>query len=716
MNKQHVKFQFDVSTFRLIGRELITDNITAIVELVKNSYDANANQVFIEFHNIDDLDNAQIIIRDDGLGMSITDIKEKWMVIGTNDKRHSRFSPPPYNRPLVGKKGIGRFAVDKLGGCIQIETSKTDSSTRICLTNDWQKFEQLELEKSKTDKEGADKKQGLVLFTDIENELWEEEKKEPNEHGTKLLITAIHEKWKDDDIKELYTELSKLITPDENKAFPFSIVLNVSNSSEYNNKKVVSFAYSNDISENFELNYDKQSKKQETLSFDTRNNIIIKGKQEPLACGPVHLLLHYYDQEAKIRFKKNYPHNEIDGIKLYRDGLITTPCINNTVHKDKQKDIFGLDQRRYSGFFEKISSRDLIGRVFITDKDNPEIIDATNRQGFIANEAWKSLQEFVISQISVIEKSIKARKKAEQKELHKDFDATGKLIKDLRKILNEAVKDRNYSKIPLVAKQLSKLSINLSKNKKLLKEMEGEIEQQRDLMFSLVTLQMYSGMFSHVVKTMLGKMKRRFEFIHDWLPQNKYIKECIKYSGELFEETENMTKAVEFLLKYSKDGKILENIDVIEIIKILINEIYEEKLKQEAIDVQLVCPDKDIIIRYNKKAFEDIIDNLLTNSIKSMSNMQNNKKIKISVTENKDELRILYSNNGPMIPADKKEQIFDVFYTTTAHLGGAGLGLYIIKTRLEALHGNIQVVENEFKPTGASFRITIPFKEKRGLR
>ena len=52
-----------------------------------------------------------------------------------------------------------------------------------------------------------------------------------------------------------------------------------------------------------------------------------------------------------------------------------------------------------------------------------------------------------------------------------------------------------------------------------------------------------------------------------------------------------------------------------------------------------------------------------------------------------------------------------MFVTTTAEQGGAGLGLFMVKSRLEALKGNIEVVENEFKPTGATFKIELPFKK-----
>src|SRR5574344_1327748 len=94
-------FKFDVSTFRLLGRELITDRITALFELVKNCYDANAQNVTLTFINVNPLStDSRIIIEDDGLGMSYSDIRDKWMVIGTSSKRKKSksFSPEPYHR------------------------------------------------------------------------------------------------------------------------------------------------------------------------------------------------------------------------------------------------------------------------------------------------------------------------------------------------------------------------------------------------------------------------------------------------------------------------------------------------------------------------------------------------------------------------------------------------------------------------------------------
>ena len=93
----YLNFNFDVSAYRLLGRELITDRITALFEIVKNSYDANANIVEVEFFDVNPrTKKSKIIIKDDGLGMDLSDLKNKWMVIGTSSKRRDRTSPSPY--------------------------------------------------------------------------------------------------------------------------------------------------------------------------------------------------------------------------------------------------------------------------------------------------------------------------------------------------------------------------------------------------------------------------------------------------------------------------------------------------------------------------------------------------------------------------------------------------------------------------------------------
>src|SRR5690606_39757160 len=97
-----LNFNFDISAYRLLGRELITDRITALFEIVKNAYDANATRVTVEFKKINPLNSSsKIIISDNGHGMELSDLLNRWMVIGTSSKRRDRVSPAPFGRKVV---------------------------------------------------------------------------------------------------------------------------------------------------------------------------------------------------------------------------------------------------------------------------------------------------------------------------------------------------------------------------------------------------------------------------------------------------------------------------------------------------------------------------------------------------------------------------------------------------------------------------------------
>ena len=215
-----LKFKFDVSAYRLLGRELITDRITALFELVKNCYDANAENVLVKFENINPRsDKSKISIIDDGIGMSFEDVQDKWMVIGTSSKRKAKQSPPPYNRKVVGKKGVGRFAVDKLGAKLLLKTTKKGSNELLCLETDWSYYANQENKQLTPDFSGENK-----YFTDIENKYWTETT-EKDSSGTTLEISMISDVWTENDIIRSIKELSKLISPSNKLKYPFNIVI-----------------------------------------------------------------------------------------------------------------------------------------------------------------------------------------------------------------------------------------------------------------------------------------------------------------------------------------------------------------------------------------------------------------------------------------------------------------------------------------------------------
>ncbi len=708
--KNSLNFNFDISAFRLIGRELITDKITAVFELVKNSYDANAEKVEIEFHNVqsNDITERKIIIRDDGKGMSFSDVKNKWMVIGTDNKRTVTVSDDPYNRRLVGKKGIGRFAVDKLGDTLVLKTKQLSDNDVFNLENHWYKYvklveEQIQEEQNK-DADNQEKK----FFTDIENSYWYE--KPLFEKGTELIVSKVRDIWTEDDISRLYKVLSTLIAPEKKLKYPFNLKIIAPETEKFKNVTVNSFALEEIATTTVKLDFDSDKQLQAVLTVDKEGNLskIYKPKKK---FGLISLRLYYYDNAAKQKFRKMYPEEKLTGIKIYRDGLLTTPFVDSQNHIDNQKDVLGIDRRRWSGFFDKISSRDLLGWIDITEADNPDIIEATNRQGFVENEAWLELQKFVIEILSVLEDQKQKLKKKSNKQEEKNLQDSKDSISNLRNIIANTTTDDEKLKSTLnsISKELGKLQGSLSKTQKTLVETKKEKERQEELMFSLVSLQTYAGMLSHIVRTLLGRIKRNAEFIRDMIDDafyRDYNKSC---ATRIYKEMENLDKSVDFLLRYSRDGNDFEPINLKEFFSYLFDVIYKDEFEKEYIEISYSVED-NVSIKYNKKALDDIFDNLISNTIKAFASSKNDRKIKIRVEDNKKELKIYYSNNGPAISDDDKNRIFDVFFTTTASQGGAGLGLYIVKTRLEAVQGSIELIDSEFSPNGVTFLLTIPYQ------
>lgn len=709
-NPSTLRFKFDVSTFRLLGRELITDRITALFELVKNCYDANAEKVDITFENLNPLSNqSRIIIEDNGLGMAFADIRDKWMVIGTSSKRRKRVSPAPYNRVVAGKKGVGRFAVDKLGGKLVMKTKKKGSLIWHCLETDWTKYSEEEDRQLKLNFENSPEEQ--KLFTDIDNKYWMEPAV-ADIQGTRLEISSLNDVWLERDIIRAYRELSKIVRPTMYVKYPFNIWFHVPEYKTYDNKSVESLVLAKaTLSYSLKYRYDevKQKYYQEYLE-ESRGNLVVKEKVAEVF-GPIGFTIYYYDQEGKKNFTKE---DRIDGIKVYRDGIIATPFAEYKSSRDEQKDLFGIDKRRWSGFFEKLSTRDIIGWVDIKDELNPEIKDSTNRQDFVDNKEWSSLKDFVISQIHQVELYLKHQKDNRKRDNAERLKKADNDIEDIKQKINR-IKGQSFFASPEVESELNEITSrlgeikqNVSASSKDYERMEEDRRQQENIMFSLVSLQAYAGQISHILRISIGIIKRSAEFVAKWVPLGQKYDKSVKHSKRIFDEMNNLSKAMNFMLSYAEDDSTFDYFSVKDAITELFEDRYNYLFEEENINSEYDIED-DFELSYNKKAFQDMFGNLIDNSVKALRNTQD-KRIKCTIYRENDSMIVLFSDNGSGIPVEIRDRIFDVFYTTTADLGGAGLGLYIVRTRLNSIKGTISLEPNEFKPTGATFKINIPLK------
>ena len=125
-----------------LGEQLIKNENIAMLELVKNSYDADAKKVIVNMQHIDDAEHGYIEIYDDGCGMNINIIRDVWMEPGNSHKKAivEQQKRSSLGRLPIGEKGIGRFGVHKLGMVIEL-VSRTKNNKEVSLSVDWRKFE-----------------------------------------------------------------------------------------------------------------------------------------------------------------------------------------------------------------------------------------------------------------------------------------------------------------------------------------------------------------------------------------------------------------------------------------------------------------------------------------------------------------------------------------------------------------------------------------------
>lgn len=695
-----LKWRFDVSAFRLIGRDLITDRITALFELVKNCYDANATEVEVLFENVGiGKGGSSICIKDNGIGMSFEDIRDKWMVIGTSNKRKNPYTPEPFNRKCVGEKGIGRFAVDKLGDKVNIITKQDKAEQWLDVEIDWDSYYKQ-----------CEGNSELKLFTDVENHYRFYDADEGVSHGTVLKITDVRERWLESDINRFIAEVAKLISPLANMSYPMIVKVIAP---EYNIETIAtrSLEEVNIAKIDFSLDFDLQAKTQDTAFFNEETCNIEIRKIPIKSFGGVKMKIYFFDDTARKRYRKEYPNNQIDGVKIYRDNIITTPFAENEADDDKKRDVLGIDKRLWKNIFDRVSTREVIGIVEITKEENPMIIDATNRQDFVDNEQYRDLKDFIITQLDSIENYKKYIRKEKKKNSNNSLETAGNEIQNfISSVENIAESNPNLKdSLTPVLEQAKKTGNAVKTAIKEKKEAEEEFARKESIYMSIMSLQEYAIHITHAVRTTLNKIRDRVEYFKMFFPDPSENDIFKRYAEEMHIEFLNVNKVIDYMLSYSQSNFHPEDIKLDEVVREIFLE-YNSLFSINGITTDIVIPEKIMLKNTKRQFFRDIIQNILDNSIKAVKNSVQ-KIIRCSVVVEKEKLLIAISDTGNGIPIDKREWVFGIYNTTTQEQGGAGIGLYVVKTRVESLKGRVYIADSEFGNVGTTIKIELPFKK-----
>ena len=373
----------------IVGKDLITDDYIAIFELVKNSYDAHANNVIITF------EESTITIADDGKGMSKAELQDKWLALaysakkdGTEDdqKSSSYRDEIQKKRFYAGEKGIGRFSCDRLGKDLILFTKRKFDNNVNQLNISWSNFEN-------NDREDFIKIP--VTYKDIEfnKNLF------PNKslNGTILEIKNTSF-WDREKIKTLKHSLEKLINPfSEKNDFQIEIICDIEKNEDenglykigpnkgtfYSQRDKINGFVKNAILDILKIKTSHINLKISVDSIETKiidRGVLIYHTKELSSFDKIEeceVDLYYLNRSAKLNFKKRMGIDPVNfgSIFLFKNGFRVQPFGETGI------DNWGIDFRAQQGHNRFLGTRDLFGRVDIITENVEEFKEVSSRDG-----------------------------------------------------------------------------------------------------------------------------------------------------------------------------------------------------------------------------------------------------------------------------------------------------------------------------------------------
>lgn len=716
-----------------IGKDLIGDSYAALVELVKNSYDADAKsvEVLFEYKEIENTPVLAIIIKDDGHGMSFDTVVNKWLVPATNDKLKRKKSPA--GRYFQGRKGIGRFAASILGQemtMVSIDKDGNKSTAvidwRIFNTDDFLENIELLVENEKTE-EAPGTYLEIIARDEVRIEEFNGEKTE--------IVEPKLSYWTEGNIDNLENELRKLISPfKEFSSDNFSINLSFKDC-PYDNYKNHTFdieAFPIIELYDYRISGSINSNGKGVLRFE--NNIEETTQQESIDvsfklenggdyCGEIKIDFRVFDREPEAiqnlinkglidpisnqyvgKREARRLLNEVYGVNIYRSGFRIRPYGNGGI------DWLDLDKDRIQDFTLRVSNNQVVGFITVEPEENSHLEEKSARDGLKENEAYFGLKELCKKALRELELRRLTYRKNSQK------SRGGK--KSIQKTLEDLF---SFSDLEAsVEGKLSSLNIGEDSIKEISTIIKKEAEKKTQLLEDVQkTIAIYQGQatLGKIVSFILHEGRKSIHYYRNEVPVlERYLRHYkANPDDDLFEEVlqsldgfekhsgmlSNLFKRINPLASQSRGKK--GDFKVSSCIEDAV-QIFKHSLQEKNISLE-VKGEPDISLYGWQNDLYIALANLLENSIYWLDISEiDNKGITITAKEENNSVLIDYRDNGPGLSKDeiKSEIIFEPGYSKK--LNGTGLGLAIAGEAVERLNGRLMAHESE---TGVYFRIEL---------
>lgn len=693
-----------------IGEELIQDQFAAIVELVKNAYDADSPDAIICFTYDENKKFLEIRVEDHGHGMSKHDVINRWLVPSTSYKLHERTSPK--GRIMQGRKGIGRYAANILGDDLLLETVNINGE-KTKLYVEWEQFIKHEF---------LDQVEVLV-----ESEFVSEP------FGTCLTIHKAYAKkdeWNASALNKLRFELKKLIPPKSDDTFDNTFKINLRFECFFDDQDdvIVEDITPYPILDLFDYKISGVINADGSSCLTYENQKVRNGVKEQIdfncgrtQCGKLMIDIRVYDRDKNAIDQlihrglkdENTGHyisnlqarqllNDVNGIGVYRNGFRIRPL------GDADFDWLKLNEQRIQNPSLRIGSNQVVGYVHIESEELSHLEEKSARDGLKNNLAYERLKEIACLVTAELEsrRFIFRRKlglstpgKKIEKDLEGLYDYTS-----LKKSVSDSLKKVGLSEIVI-----NEVTDIISKEQSQKNEAIEEIKRAVAVYQGQATL-------GKIINIILHEGRRPLNYFKNQIPNLKfYVDDFKKSSNEKsLEKIKHITSGITdnsnaFVNLFSrldplsaKRRETKAEFLLLDTISGIVS-VFENELMLKNITITIKCSE---YMKFNgwKQDFYTILVNLIDNSIFWINEKQClERNISIEASDSNQEWQINYIDSGPGIDPELLESgvIFDPQFTTKPE--GTGLGLSIAGEAANRNGLSLTALQHE---KGAHFRLS----------
>jgi signal transduction histidine kinase len=753
-----------------LGRESISSSITAILELVKNAYDADAETVRIRFKGIG-TPEAIMVIEDNGCGMSQEDLQNYWMVIGTANKVRARKSGK--NRVMTGEKGLGRLGLDRLCTMTLVRSIIEDAREGIELDVDWTKYE-------RDDARLEDVSHKIYSIPNLRRDPitngWNE-----YPHGLRLILKGLKDEWTENRLADLRAELSLLVSPfaGEND---FRIELDsgmawrsvdgaVTTPSSLLGaalwKVDTTIEDDGSVRMRMESGHHNRVYEEGPIPWEKR----FPGWGHAPHCGPLKFAFYFFPRKAIRLGSETISLTTVktfldlnQGLRIYRDDFRVKPygspngdgdwlrlAYRRTVNPE------GVAQDDKPGNW-RVGYNQVVGAIFVTREKNGELLDQTNREGLVAGKAFAHLRVFAEESVRFFELNNQdyemslERKRSPREEAKEQAEESVRATEVALKKLNEVAElvgslvgsvsgTESPAELESKAKQfetvtaerlgeiqqtLDAAKAELAETTRVFREEDERESLEKDTLANLASLGILAAAFGHETLGWASSCANNAGWLARNLPQYFFFSapEDEDHIRQKLDDTCTQARRIETFAEFSignvKPEKRRRTIFCLKRIIQNVFKSFDESLRVQRnieLDVEANLPSTACRIKGFPIDWESVLVNLITNAVWAIKQKKSgDRRIRIALTSADQAYTVTFDDSGIGIAPGSEERIFYPTYSTkcyeeTGERYGTGMGLTIVKNFVEQNSGGtIEAIANG-PLGGASFIISVPFAE-----